>query len=997
MGNTQKVVIIKYRCLLPLFLLCILFLFPYHSKSQNLNFDNFSVDNGLSQNSVTHIVCDSFGLVWIATADGLNCYDGNKITVFHHNENDPNSIQNDYIYSLFVCEGQDIIIQGKEGIECFERKTGKFSMILGIPEMAQKGISGRLIGADYSNIWIFTGQSTIIEINKFNLEKKEFSSPIIKNSSIENINILNQPFKKGQLFYSDINQLFCLNTTNQKIQVVYKNSEPSNYIIDAKGSRIIILKNDSIIIKNNNGTIVSASKILGLPKLNNIKNLMVDLHDNIWIQSYTDGLHIISKNYLGNYYLKNYHLNISISRIAYGCIDMAGNIWIGTDGNGIYFLNHKKLLFENYSINQKSLMLKCFCPIAENKILVGTVSNGLFVFNTKENAIIQIDKLKNMDVFSFCKKSPTEVYMGTGKGIYIYDFKNHVVRPSGLPGADTISVAKHITINNNILYISHSTGLTLYDLKNNKLTSGFKSSSYYLCFEPDNKRYFLLTEYMGIWFFNGATLIQISPSALKDNFYSARHLYRENNSTYWFATEKGLLKFVFENEQRTKYTSFLYTIKDGLPNNFIYAVMPGINNNLWLSTNKGICEFDPNKKTSVSYDINDGLQSNEFNTGAYYSDQNGNTLFGGVTGLNFFNIHKLQKFKFNPNIFFNELSVSGKSYKYIDIPDIIEVPYTDNEIVAGFYCNDFSNPTQNKYFYQLEGQDKDWVKAQSLRQIRYAGLEPGKYILKIKTINADGLYSPEKKLTIVVRPPFWRTWWFITLSIIISLSIIIYVVQRLSNSSIKRKLKELERQREIEGIRQRISSDLHDDIGSGLSKMALISELAKSQKQNPLELQDKLSKLANNSRDMIRSLGEIVWAINPQNDKLPNLLAYMRDYASEYLETTDIVVTYHIQESQDAIPINPDFKRNIFLTLKESLHNAVKYSGASLIEIGFTLEKNHYTFWIKDNGKGIDPDTMRKFGQGLNSLKKRAENIGAIYKIESDIGKGVKISLRGTL
>ena len=1005
MGNTQIVVIKINRSLLPVSLFCCCLFIFHTSKSQNLIFDNFSVDKGLSQNSVNNIVCDSFGLVWIATADGLNCYDGNKITQFRHNENDSNSIYNNFIYSLFICEGQDIIIQGKEGIEYFDRQTGKFRIILGITEMAEKKISGRMIGGDFSKIWIYSGRRTIIEINKFTLQKKVFSSSVIANSDVEDINIINQPTTKGQLYFYDRNKLFCFNTNNHIIQIIHRTKERGYYNFDTKEDNIYILTGDSIVCKKN-GKTISASKIVALPKLNNIIDFKCDRLGNLWILSYTDGFNIIAKNYTGEYILKHYEHNISNNKLSYMSVDIAGNIWLGTDGSGAYFLNHKKLIIDNYTFTQNPLMVKSFCPITDNLLLIGTVANGLHLLDTKEKSVVQIDKLPNMDVYSLFKSNKSEVYIGTAKGVFIYDIDQHKIKPTSLPGADSIMLVKHITINSNTVYISHTNGLTRYDLLNKKRlenTFNFSNNScQYLSFEPDNKRYFLLTEYKGIWFFDGDNFIQIVPTALKNNFYSARHIYRENNFNYWFATEKGLLKIVFENDAKTKYQSFLYTINDGLPNNFLYSVLPGTNGKLWISSNKGISEFDPIKISCVNYDINDGVQSNEFNTGAYYADQLGNMAFGGVAGLNFFNTNSLQYSKTNPNVFINELSIAGKSYKYIHIPDKIELPYNDNEIIVGFYCNDLSNPGKNKYYYLLEGLDKDWVDAQSLRQLRYAGLEPGNYILKIKTINGDGIISPEKKLTIIIQPPFWHTWWFIISIIILSLSLIIYIVQRLSNISIKRKLKELERKQEIESIRQRISSDLHDDIGSGLSKMALISELAKSQTQNPEELQNKLSRLTDNSRDMIRSLGEIVWAINPQNDKLPNLLAYMRDYASEYLETTDITINYHIQESQEAIPINPDFKRNIFLILKESLHNAVKYSGATNIEIGFTVKSIHpkgigYIFWVSDNGKGIDPEVMRKFGQGLSSMKKRAENIGANYTIESSLGKGVRIMLEGTL
>ncbi len=1006
MGNTQKVVIIADTSIIALCLLSCMLFFSFSSKSQTLNFDNISVDQGLSQNTLGPIVCDSFGLIWLGTADGLNCYDGHRMIQYHHRENDSFSLHNDYIYFIIVSKGQDLIIYGKKGVEFYDRKTDKFHMLIAVEEMEKRPISGLVVGSSYSKVWLVNYNKTLVEIDKYTRKLKSYDSYVCPLINDENLSIDFANNNETDFFFSNRTKLYHFNCVTHHLSVVDSSDKSAYYYVEKGGKNYYVIQQNVILYKNiKDGNTIRYS-IRGGTIAPNFKFINQDKNGNFWIQFPKKKSALLYKEPSGDYTISNVNTNIGNVQQSTTVSDLVGNLWMGTDGSGVFFLNHNKLNIEKYTVPNTPLMVKAFCPIDADNILVGTVADGLYKFTISQKKFIKIASINHKEIYALCKKNNDEILIGTLYGIVSYNIKTQQTKTNLYPRSDSIYMSKQILIEGNLLYISSLGGLTVYDMTTGKevdkhLTLNI-SSIHQISFEPNHKNFFILTEYVGIKYFNGIEYIEINPKVFKSCFFSVRHLYRYNDSIYWFATEQGLLKVIFENSAKTKHHSFLYTTDHGLPNNFIYSIIPAANNRLWLSTNKGICEFDPIHISCINYGINDGLQSNEFNTGAFQVLPNGSILYGGVQGINVMNPQKLLNTRRKPNIYIKEIRTPHTNYSLMNLPSELEMPYNDNLLQLNFFTDDLSDPTKNKYYYMLEGLDNNWVMVQGNNQLRYVGLEPGKYILRLKVINGDNISSDEKTLYITITPPIWQTWWFIIPMAIFVLFGIIYIVQRVSNMNIKRKLKELQRKQEIEGIRQRISSDLHDDIGSGLSKMALISELAKSQTQNPEELQNKLSRLTENSRDMIRSLGEIVWAINPQNDKLPNLLAYMRAYASEYLETTDIVITYHIQESQEATAINPDFKRNIFLILKESLHNAVKYAEATHIEIGFTVKNNNntpieYQFWISDNGKGIDQNAMRKFGHGLSSIKKRAESIGALYTLESSMGKGVKIMLEGTL
>jgi len=213
-------------------------------------------------------------------------------------------------------------------------------------------------------------------------------------------------------------------------------------------------------------------------------------------------------------------------------------------------------------------------------------------------------------------------------------------------------------------------------------------------------------------------------------------------------------------------------------------------------------------------------------------------------------------------------------------------------------------------------------------------------------------------------------------------------------------LMEIEKQKEAERVRSRISQDIHDDISSGLTKISWMSELVKvkATKNNLEEIHPALEKIIRVSRDTIGKLGEIIWATNPSHDNLESMLAYMRNYISDYLEGTPFAVNIAFDEAEAIIHVNPEFIRNLFLIMKEALHNAVKYSGASRIEVAFKLEPDcHYSFEVSDNGVGMKEKPQQGSGNGMLNVKKRAEAIHARLEVESGKNAGTTIRLYGKI
>jgi signal transduction histidine kinase len=296
----------------------------------------------------------------------------------------------------------------------------------------------------------------------------------------------------------------------------------------------------------------------------------------------------------------------------------------------------------------------------------------------------------------------------------------------------------------------------------------------------------------------------------------------------------------------------------------------------------------------------------------------------------------------------------------------------------------FVHPEKNQYAYKLEGFDKDWVYSGSAHIATYTHLNPGKYVFKVKGSNNDGVWNEAGAMVrIVISPPFWTTWWFRIFGFIALLISVGGSVRYVEMRKLKRQIEKLEREGAMERERMRISQDMHDEVGAGLSEIGILSELAKKDIRNPDELDIYMQRISDTSREIIASIGEIIWAINPKNDLLDDLVAYLRHYTTRYLGTTAMKVEFDIPETIPDFSLSAEARRNMFLVLKEALHNIVTHSEATAVFIQVSFTKQHVNMLIQDNGKGFSAGDTSRFGNGLHNMEKRMKSIRGEFAVDS--------------
>jgi len=482
----------------------------------------------------------------------------------------------------------------------------------------------------------------------------------------------------------------------------------------------------------------------------------------------------------------------------------------------------------------------------------------------------------------------------------------------------------------------------------------------------------------------------------KDEIIYFNNLHSEqsgsNNYISIAQTEEGKMLFVLEHigfdileypfSNKEKVT--LLNSADGLPSDYISHIYKDKQQHFWLFTSNGVCYFNPATNKVISFNKEDGLLEN-LSDSKPYQDSSGNMYIGFNNSFQIFNPDSLLKNTIVPvTIYLSTLWINGKELPLSpDTISTLKLTYIENNINFNFAALSPGLRNDFHYAYKLTGINKDWVYTGTQASGQYTNLPHGKYVLNIKASDHNGNWVKNIfQLPIIIAPPWYQTWWFYTL-LGLALFAVLYAFYRYRINQIM----------QIEKMRARIASDLHDDIGSTLTSISYYSELVKMQlKEEDAPLKLFLEKIGNNARNMVVAMSDIVWIINPKNDTTNNLISRMKHYAAEMLGERNIQYSFNTNEDIEKLKLNMQQRKNLYLIYKEAVHNAVKYAHCSKVEIDFEQADHSLSLSINDDGKGFNTQQPSE-GNGLVNMKRRAEEIKADFEISSLIGKGTQLQV----
>lgn len=440
--------------------------------------------------------------------------------------------------------------------------------------------------------------------------------------------------------------------------------------------------------------------------------------------------------------------------------------------------------------------------------------------------------------------------------------------------------------------------------------------------------------------------------------------------------------------------------KKGLLRGTVYAILIDDHGLYWCSTNSGIIKYDPVDSSAYQFDLTDGLQGIEYNTGSYFQLEDGRMIFGGVNGLNIFHPDSIRLSDYQTEVTISEFEVMDQPSVAFGQPNHIEriaLPYDQNYFDFTFVGTDYSALAEVQLRYMLGGFDHHWQHASNPHTAEYKKVPPGRYLMRVNASNGDGVWSAhERVIPIQIFPPWWETWWFRTLATICLGAVIYAFVRyylhqelRAKNLQLKAKQLELNKIEALAAERSRIASEMHDDIGGGLSSIRYLSQ-GMLMKIEDEATKVQVTKIFRYSQDLISNMGEIIWAMNSRFDSSNNFVAYTRRFASEFLQDFDIELDFSSSADVQGIHMAGGHRRNLFLIIKEALHNTVKHAQATRVCIDVVRQAGSMVLSISDDGKGYTHD-QNQMGSGLANMKERAIAAGAVLVISCDQGTTIKI------
>ncbi|HTR30089.1 MAG TPA: ATP-binding protein [Puia sp.] len=436
-----------------------------------------------------------------------------------------------------------------------------------------------------------------------------------------------------------------------------------------------------------------------------------------------------------------------------------------------------------------------------------------------------------------------------------------------------------------------------------------------------------------------------------------------------------------------KYTKALrfFTTEDGLTSNIVFNGLADADHNIWLVTNESIERLNLHTGTITRFGSEDGIRDHVFLRAAYKL-KNGTLLVAANSGVIYFDPATI-----GPDPPPVPVTVTGIRIGQQSLPvdsllqrESVDVPYNKNPIAIDYGSLTFNDRNSLDYFYKLDGVDTGWVAAGKARSVLYANIASGHYQFRVKSQNREGVMSPFTAINIYIHPPWWETWWsyLLWLSLAGIMALAVYRYHRNTSDH-------------LAAIRQKIASDLHDDIGSTLNSISVYSEVAGQQldrnKENAVQL---LKKMGAASRGMIDNMNDIVWAINPKNDQFENVIERMQFFAAELLSGKNMLLAFNVDEKSKKVKLSMERRKNFYLIFKEAVTNAYKYSNAKNVKVNIESEYGWLNMRIGDDGLGFDPAGRHPAGNGLKNMRSRSEEIGADLKITSVPGKGTTVQFR---
>ncbi len=967
-----------------------------HSALPDFSSSSWQIEQGLPQNSVSCVVQDRDGYLWLGTYNGLARFDGERFTIYD-TANTP-EFHDSRIMSLYE-DHQGVLWIGHETGSLTKLEHGHFTDVK-LPEAWPGGpVLG--IGKDQDGVlWLLNYAGTLCTLNGDKLYAASLGSQVGVPSLAED--------NDGTLWVVRNGLLGSLR--HGKLQPWLPGGQPD--LRDVQ--RVCACKSGGLWLLGN-------SRVAKWPGAGPVQDLgpapwgweyvtaAYETESGNLFVGMSDGLYLWSPG--GVYRLFNRQNVLSHNWVNCLAEDREGDVWVGTGSGGLDELRPRTVEMVTAPDDWQNHAVLAVTTNAAGGFWIGTEGGGLYQSDGREaTPDTETNGLSNNYIWSSLEDRQGNLWVGTWvNGLLIrhggsfQQFTNGVKLTEGV---------RALFEDKQGMWFGTADGLIRY--AKGEATNITAGAGFVL---PDVRTIAEDTE-QDIWFgmaggglgrlHHGKLSQFLRQDGLPSDFVWS--LLPDAGGTLWIGTfDGGLCRL-----QNGKFSTI--STQQGLPSDVICHIADDGNGNLWMSSYGGI--FRVNKEelndcadgkittvNCVVFDEANGLASMECSGGFQPSGcrtADGRLWFPTIRGLAVIDPSKIKTNPYPPPVLIEDVTVDDQVMLHgpndsaqVRIPPgkhRLEIDYTGLSLVS---------PERVRFKYRLEGLEQNWENVGNRRVAYYSYLKPGKYTFHVIACSNDGVWNETgATLALTVIPWFWQTGWFITGAILAGMLAAGGLARNVTKRRLRKRMEHLERQRALEKERARIAKDIHDDLGASLTRIMLLSQSGHVEDSQYSEIQ--LERIYSTARDLTRAMDEIVWAVSPQYDTLDSLVSYLGKYAQDFLSATGIRCRLALPMQLPAWPLTAEVRHNLFLAVKETLNNVSKHSKAKEVRISLELFEAGFSLLIEDDGKGFDwtdaganisaPDQSRTLtGHGLANILKRMEEIDAKCRIESKPSQGTRI------
>lgn len=937
-----------------------------HTSAQQLQVENYTPANGLLDTRVIKIFQDNRGLIYFLTWEGISIFDGKRFTNISAYNGESLGLVNDMIqWKGDTC----YVFTFQKGVyKLVRNRLIKDTLLNDIYE------PNHVIQKDSKN-WIIVSNGGL-----YNWDGNQHQPILVKPGNKPEKQVDYAFVQNGYLIYiaQQANELRVLNLASEKITDSMPGKKVYNVVSDRQSK--IFINEDGRWLQLNNEALQKGQikkEPLYFAKQIPVGFTFQHLHFSgrkIWLQSYSKG-----------WVLLNPETGEKEMYSPAGNIDIRSSIVFSDKENNFWFSAINKQVQKGYYTRFKraypSVLPQTTSLLAdENNQVVANTGKHFFLLqhdialpagaaDTRAKAAFYWQNL------TWVFESPATIKSERGDIINLHTPDNkdssffHSYRFSFdragrliIPGKAFYIIEKDLSV--------HTTAFP--NFTDNVITD--KDNDYWAI-----GRGGIVSSYS----FDGDRIRRkhISPQIRE---ISPRVFIHWNKDTFCIGTRfQGIVWVTLKNGIAKEFARL--NTSNGLSNNFVGCLLKKNDHLLYAGTGTGLDEIMLSKEDTTVQNLAAGnnlyitfqqLEKNQENIVFARSDD---SRLWAVTG-------KTETLTdFIPDAWLNEIAVNGK----ITDETIHSFNYNQNNFRFAVAAPCFVNAGNLRFDFLLKNETDSWNQYASENFYNINNLPAGRYQLTV-TVSYPGKIYPDKEITysFKILSPFWKRWWFIGLIILLAALILWVSIRAYYKRKLTAQKNEADKKQAVEKERNRISRDMHDDLGSGLTKIAILSEVAKKQLAEPVKAKEQLEKISVSSRELVDNLQDIIWVLNPRNDSLESLAAYIREYALKYFEPLAVKMQFIYPEDFSKQPLSEEKRRNVFLTVKESLHNIAKHAWCNEVTISIGQSPQQFEISIKDDGKGFDPEQARLFANGLKNMQNRIEQVGGMFSIQSEPGNG---------